>query len=281
MLSSQLRRKGIGPRARDDKARETEGLQVSGVGYAYTGITALEDVSLEVRPGEAVCIVGPNGAGKTTLAKVIAGIHRPRTGTVTFGGREISRRRSCKVPSYGVAIVLEGRHVFAEQSVRTNLELGAYWRRLRSDQMHLDLQRVFELFPDLERFQDRPAADLSGGQQQMLCVGRALMGTPKILILDEPSMGLSPKLAGELYGVLAVLRQSGLAILLIEQNAQLAFDSCTRGYVLQHGRVVLAGTVDELRSTNIVREIYLGVERLTSQTATNGRQRTHQEGDAE
>jgi branched-chain amino acid transport system ATP-binding protein len=240
---------------------------VSGVGYAYAGIPALDDVSLEVGPGEAVCIVGPNGAGKTTLAKVIAGIQRPRSGTVTFDGQQISGRRSCKVPGCGVAIVLEGRHVFAEQSVRTNLELGAYWRRLKRDQMERDLGRVFELFPDLQRFQDRPAADLSGGQQQMLCVGRALMGNPRILILDEPSMGLSPKLAGELYRVLAVLRETGLAILLIEQNAQLAFEACTRGYVLQHGRVVLAGSVSELRATDLVHRIYLGVERITSETA--------------
>jgi branched-chain amino acid transport system ATP-binding protein len=254
-------------------------LRVSGVGYAYAGITALDDVSLEVGPGEAVCIVGPNGAGKTTLAKVIAGIQRPRSGTVTFDGRRISGLRSSKVPSYGVAIVLEGRHVFAEQSVRTNLELGAYWRRLKRDQVEEELAGVFRLFPDLERHQTRAAGDLSGGQQQMLCVGRALMGKPRILILDEPSMGLSPKLAGELYGLLEVLRGTGLALLLIEQNAQLAFESCSRGYVLQHGRVVLAGTVDELRATDLVHRIYLGVERLTSDTAAEAVGENAREGE--
>jgi branched-chain amino acid transport system ATP-binding protein len=261
--------------------RSGDGLRVSGVGYAYAGITALDGVSLEVGAGEAVCIVGPNGAGKTTLAKVIAGIQRPRGGTVTFEGHRISGLRSSKVPSHGVAIVLEGRHVFTEQSVRTNLELGAYWRRLKRDQTEQDLTRVFELFPDLHRHQERPAGDLSGGQQQMLCVGRALMGTPRILILDEPSMGLSPKLAGELYAVLEQLREAGLAVLLIEQNAQLAFESCSRGYVLQHGRVGLEGTVDELRATDLVHRIYLGVERLTSGTAATAVGGNAREGDKE
>jgi branched-chain amino acid transport system ATP-binding protein len=274
---AQLLRTGDSPQGHERVEPNGDGLRVSGVGYTYAGITALDGVSLEVGGGEAVCIVGPNGAGKTTLAKVIAGIQRPRSGTVTFDGQRISGLRPSKVPSYGVAIVLEGRHVFAEQSVRTNLELGAYWRRLKRDEIEQDLERVFELFPDLHRYQDRPAGDLSGGQQQMLCVGRALMETPRILILDEPSMGLSPRLAGELYGVLELLRESGLAILLIEQNAQLAFESCSRGYVLQHGRVVLEGTVDELRATDLVHKIYLGVEWLTSETAAttvgdNGRE---------
>lgn len=265
MALASVRTRGF--RKADGVGSNGDGLRVSGVSYAYAGIPALEDVSLEVRPQEAVCIVGPNGAGKTTLAKVIAGIQRPRTGTVAFEGNRISGLASSRVPPYGVAIVLEGRHVFAEQSVRTNLELGAYWRRLKRDQVEQGLAGVFELFPDLHRFQGRPAGDLSGGQQQMLCVGRALMGAPRILILDEPSMGLSPKLAGELYGVLARLRSTGLAILLIEQNAQLAFQACARGYVLQHGRVVLEGSVDELRSTDLVHKIYLGVERLKSETA--------------
>jgi branched-chain amino acid transport system ATP-binding protein len=166
------------------------------------------------------------------------------------------------VPRHGIAIVLEGRHVFPEQTVRVNLELGAYWRRLRRAQLEEEVARVYELFPDLERFSGRAAGDLSGGQQQMLCVGRALMGAPRIMILDEPSMGLSPKLAGELYRALALLRDSGLAILLIEQNAALAFEFCSRGYVLQHGRIALAGSVPELRATDLVHKIYLGVERL-------------------
>ena len=237
-------------------------LLVDEVRYAYSGIAALDGVTLHVDEGEAVCMVGPNGAGKTTLAKVIAGILRPSTGTVTFAGVGVSRLRPSDVPRHGIAIVLEGRHVFPEQSVRVNLELGAYWRRLSRAATDEEVGRVYELFPDLERFEAKPAGDLSGGQQQMLCVGRALMGRPRMLILDEPSMGLSPKLAGELYDALARLRDSGLAILLIEQNASLAFEFCQRGYVLQHGRVALEGTVPELQGTDLVHKIYLGVERL-------------------
>jgi branched-chain amino acid transport system ATP-binding protein len=237
-------------------------LVVSNASFSYAGIRALDQVSLEVAEGDAVCIVGPNGAGKTTLANLIAGILRPEDGTVSFAGKRISGLRASRVPRHGIAIVLEGRHVFPDQSVRTNLELGAYWRRLRGDEFAAELEKVYDLFPDLQRLEKTPAGTLSGGQQQMLCVGRALMGAPRLLILDEPSMGLSPKLAGTLYDALGVLRDLGLAILLVEQNAQLAFDFCSRGYVLQHGRVVLEGSVEELRSTDLVHKIYLGLERL-------------------
>ncbi len=242
-------------------------LEVRNLRYAYSGILALDDVSLDVSEGDACCIVGPNGAGKTTVAKAIMGILRPDSGYVRFGGAVISGLRSSRVPRHGIGIVLEGRHVFEQQSVRTNLEMGAYWRRLSRPELHGEIERVFALFPDLEQTEHKPAGDLSGGQQQMLCVGRALMGRPRLLILDEPSMGLSPKLAGKLYSALASLRDGGLALLLIEQNARLAFDLCDRGYVLQHGSVALEGAVDELRATDMVRKIYLGVERLERQLA--------------
>jgi branched-chain amino acid transport system ATP-binding protein len=255
-------------------------LRAEGVRYSYAGIVALDGVSVEVDEGEAVCIIGPNGAGKTTLAKLIVGILSPASGRVTFAGEVISGLRSSRVPRHGVGIVLEGRHVFAEQSVQTNLEMGAFWRRLGRAQLSNEIDRVYELFPDLRRAAAKPAGDLSGGQQQMLCVGRALMGAPRMLILDEPSMGLSPKLAGELYGALASLRDSGLAILLIEQNAQLAFEFCGRGYVLQHGHVVLEGTVGELRATDLVHKIYLGAERLSGRPAreTTGNDAREEEG---
>jgi branched-chain amino acid transport system ATP-binding protein len=244
-------------------------LQVRGVHYSYGGIEALADVTLDVDEREAVCIVGPNGAGKTTLAKLIAGILRPPRGTIVFGGSRVSSLRPSRVPSRGIAIVLEGRHVFPEQTVRVNLELGAYWRRLRRPELDAEVARVHEIFPDLARFDRKPAGDLSGGQQQMLCVGRALMGAPRMMILDEPSMGLSPKLAGELYAALASLRDSGLAILLIEQNAALAFEFCQRGFVLQHGRIALAGAVADLQATDLVHKIYLGVERLAEPGPTD------------
>ena len=239
-------------------------LEVTDVAYAYRGIEAVRGVSVALQAGEAVGIVGANGAGKTTLAKLIVGILAPAAGTVTFGGTRISALRSHQVAAHGIGIVLEGRHIFPGQSVRTNLELGAFTRGLKRDELESELGRVYELFPDLARRPGQRAGDLSGGQQQMLAVGRALMGAPRLLILDEPSMGLSPKLAGEVYGALSRLRGSGLAILLIEQNAHLAFEFCGRGYVLQHGRVALKGSVDELRSADLVRRIYLGSEAIAA-----------------
>ncbi len=239
-------------------------LEVSQVAYAYRGIEAVRDVSLKVSAGEAVGVVGPNGAGKTTLAKMIAGVLNPARGTVEVGGRKVSGMRPHQVPVHGIGIVLEGRHVFAGQSCSTNLELGAFWRKLKRAQLEEEYQRVYELFPDLEKHRNKRAGDLSGGQQQMLAVARALMGAPQVLILDEPSMGLSPKLAGELYGALRRLRDSGLAILLIEQNASLAFGFCSRALVLQYGRVVLEGEVAELQKAELVRKIYLGGETIAA-----------------
>jgi branched-chain amino acid transport system ATP-binding protein len=243
-------------------------LTVEAVSYSYAGIPALDHVAISVDEGEAVCIIGPNGAGKTTLAKVIVGILRPSSGRVTFAGRQISGLRPSRIPPQRIGVVLEGRHVFPRQTVQMNLELGAYWRRLKRAELDAASERVYDLFPDLKKAVRKQAGDLSGGQQQMLCVGRALMGDPRLLILDEPSMGLSPKLAGELYSALVSLRESGLAMLLIEQNAQLAFDFCQRGYVLQYAQVVLRGSVPELRATDLVHKIYLGVERLAAGDTT-------------
>jgi len=239
-------------------------LSVQDVAYAYGGIEALHGVSLTVAAGEAVGVVGPNGAGKTTLAKVIAGVLPAARGRVALGERTITGLRPHRVPAAGIGIVLEGRHVFAGQTVRTNLEMGAFWRRLRRPAMAEELAKVFALFPDLERALGKRAGDLSGGQQQMLAVGRALMGAPRLLILDEPSMGLSPKLAARVYEVFTSLRDSGLAILLIEQNATLAFEFCERAYVLQYGRIAMEGRVAELREADLVRRIYLGKEAVAA-----------------
>jgi branched-chain amino acid transport system ATP-binding protein len=244
---------GVGVHAESDVL-----LAVDELSCSYGGIRALEDVSLRVGPGEAVCIVGANGAGKTTLAKTIAGLVRPDAGRVVFDGQAIEGMRASKVPALGVAIVLEGRHVFVDQSVRTNLELGAYWRRLSRDRLLDELELVYSLFDDLRAVEHKRAGALSGGQQQMLCVGRALMGAPRLLVLDEPSMGLSPKLAGALYESMGRLREGGLTIVLIEQNAELAFRFCNRGYLLQQGRIVVGGPVEDLRATDLVRRIYLG-----------------------
>ena len=250
-------------------------LEVDSLCCSYGGIQALDEASLSVAAGEAVCIVGANGAGKTTMAKAIAGLLTPQRGTVRFAGRELTTMRAHRVPAAGIAIVLEGRHVFVDQSVRTNLELGAYWRKIGHGQLEDELSGVFDLFPDLRRFEHKRAGALSGGQQQMLCVGRALMGRPRLLVLDEPSMGLSPKLASELYEAIGRLRKGGLTIVLIEQNAELAFRYCSRGYLLQHGRVVVDGAVEDLRATELVRRIYLGDE---ASPATGAR--AHEEEEA-
>ncbi len=247
-------------------------LDVEGLTCSYGGIRALDGVRLQVEPGEAVCIVGANGAGKTTLAKSVAGLLRPDDGRVVFDGHVVSDTRSSKVPALGVAIVLEGRHVFVDQSVRTNLELGAYWRRLPRERLVEELERVYELFSDLRAVEHKRAGALSGGQQQMLCVGRALMGSPRLLVLDEPSMGLSPKLAGALYEAIGRLREEGLTIVLIEQNAELAFRFCNRGYLLQQGRIVVEGPVDELRATDLVRRIYLGDEATPPATGASAQE---------
>lgn len=270
-MTSDVQRAGPAPAGerRPSGAMTHSLLTVSDLSFDYHGIPALVDVSVTVEPGEAVAIVGPNGAGKTTLAKVIGGVLCPRQGVVMLAGEQISGLPASHVPRRGVGIVLEGRHVFPEQSVRTNLELGAYWRSIKRDELARDMEQVLELFPDLRRSATMPAGDLSGGQQQMLAVGRALMGSPKLLLLDEPSMGLSPKLASELFGVLASLRDSGLAILLIEQNARLALELCQRAYLLQYGQVALEGRVDELRSMELIQRIYLGRDIQTRTPTTD------------
>ena len=185
-------------------------LQIDGLACSYGGIDVLHGVDMQVGAGEAVCLVGPNGAGKTTLAKAVTGLVRPTAGDVRFDGVTLNRlARQRRDGALGVAIVLEGRHVFVEQSVRANLQLGAYRRRLRRPEPEEELDKVYGLFGDLRRFETKLAGSLSGGQQQMLCVGRALMSAPRLLILDEPSMGLSPKLASELYATMTQLRGGG------------------------------------------------------------------------
>ena len=233
-------------------------LEARGVSYAYGGISALSGVDLTVGSGQAVCVVGPNGAGKSTLVKVLAGILQPQAGRVLFRGRDLRGLPPSRMAALGIGVVLEGRRLFTEQSVQVNLELGAYSRALDRRARQDELGRVFELFPALRDIADHPAGSLSGGQQQMLAIGRALMAAPRLLILDEPSMGLAPRVAGEVYTTLARLQQDGLAILLVEQSAPLAFRLAQHGCLLQHGRVVLEGPVSKLSRMDLVQEIYLG-----------------------
>ena len=232
-------------------------LEARQVTYRYGAITALSGVDLTVDQGEAVCVIGPNGAGKTTLARVLGGLYKARSGRVLIDG-ELLPRRPHQVVSRGVASVLEGRHVFVEQSVATNLELGCYGSGLGRNEIEARLERTMDLFPVLRERASQRTSTMSGGEQQMVAIGRALMSQPRLLILDEPSMGLAPKITGEVFDALARLRADGLSILLVEQNAPLAFELADRGYLMRQGEVVVSGSIEELEQHDVVRSAYLG-----------------------
>ena len=240
-------------------ARAQDGplLELRGVVYRYGAISALKGVDLHVDRGEAVCVIGPNGAGKTTLARLAGGLYRPAGGTIDVNGEPMPRRPH-EVVARGVGSVLEGRHLFVEQTVRTNLELGCYHGKVAKAVVEERLEKVMDLFPVLRKRAGQETSTMSGGEQQMVAVGRALMAEPDILILDEPSMGLSPKITGEVFDALAALRKGGLSILLIEQNAPLAFELADRGYLLRQGEMVVDGDIAELTNDEVVRSAYLG-----------------------
>jgi len=232
-------------------------LEARGISYSYGAISALSDVTVNVGVGEVVCIIGPNGAGKTTFARVVGGLYRPSKGKVLIDGESLPRR-SYEVVSRGIASVLEGRHVFVEQSVATNLELGCYRSGVSKEVVAERLDRTMTLFPVLRKRANQRTSTMSGGEQQMVAIGRALMSDPRLLVLDEPSMGLAPKITGEVFDALEKLRSEGLAILIIEQNAPLAFELADRGYLLRQGSVVVSGSIEELEQDDVVRKAYLG-----------------------
>lgn len=233
-------------------------LKIAGLTAHYGPIQALHGISLEVKPGELVAIVGANGAGKTTLLLTLSGVQRASGGSISFDDREISRMASHKIVQSGICHVPEGRQVFAPLSVEDNLRLGGY--SLRSDQDLLDqeLDGIYQLFPILKEKRKQTAGTLSGGQQQMLAIGRALLGRPRLLLLDEPSMGLAPLLVEEIFRVIRELNDKGVTILLVEQNANAALRIADRGYVLETGRVILGAAADELLADEAVRRAYLG-----------------------
>lgn len=234
-------------------------LQVSDVTFFYGGIRALDGVSLVVKPGEVVAIIGANGAGKTTLLRIISGIFRPRSGSITFEGQNITRLSPEKIVHLGISQVPEGRQVFVQQSVQVNLELGAFHRRnTPKAEFQQTLDFVYSLFPVLKERADQIAGTLSGGEQQMLAIGRALMARPKLLLLDEPSMGLAPLIVKEIFEILTELSNQGTPILLVEQNAKMALRVAHRGYVIETGQVVLNDTARQLLETDAVQMIYLG-----------------------
>jgi len=232
-------------------------LELEEVRSAYGRIEALHGVSLEVRAGEIVTLVGANGAGKTTLLKAISGVQPITGGRISFAGEPLERVRAHARVALGIAQVPEGRQLFTPLSVEDNLLLGAWARR--SAAPDAQLARVYALFPMLAELRRHTAGSLSGGQQQMLAVGRALMAKPRLLLLDEPSMGLAPRLVGEILGVIERLRDEGVPILLVEQNARAALAIADRGYVLETGRVTVGGAARDLLRDERVKAAYLGM----------------------
>jgi branched-chain amino acid transport system ATP-binding protein len=235
-------------------------LSVRNIETFYGPIMALRGVSLDVREGAIVTVLGANGAGKTTILKTISGIMEPRKGTIGFLGREIQKREPDWVARQGIAHVPEGREVFPFLSVHENLLMGAFSRADR-DEVGRDLEAVFGYFPILKEREKQPAAYLSGGQQQMLVIARGLMARPKVMLLDEPSLGLSPLLVQEIFGIVKRLNgERGVTILLVEQNANMALSVATYGYVLELGRIVMDDTAERLRASDDVKEFFLGMK---------------------
>ena len=233
-------------------------LEVQNVHTYYGNIHALKGVSLNVNAGEIVTLIGANGAGKSTLLKTICGLLKPREGAVRLNGKDLRVLPAHAVIGEGVVMVPEGRHVFAALTVMENLEMGAYSRNDRAA-IAADILKVFELFPRLKERKSQPAGTLSGGEQQMLALGRALMGRPRVLLLDEPSMGLAPVLVDFVFETIRQLHADGTTILLVEQNARMALQVADRGYVLQSGEVVLSDSAEKLRANEMVRKAYLGI----------------------
>ena len=231
-------------------------LELRDVSAGYGAAPVLHDVTLDVMAGEAVAIIGANGAGKTTLLRSICGLLHPRQGGIHFADHDITRLRPDRIVSQGLVHCPEGRAILRRMSVRENLELGAY--RLKEGAAAGDLARVYALFPRLREREAQLGGSLSGGEQQMLAIGRAMMARPRMLMLDEPSLGLSPLMVQEVFKGLRELKQTGLAILLVEQNALAALRFSERTYVLEHGRVTLEGASAALASDDRVREAYLG-----------------------
>ncbi len=231
-------------------------LRLEEVHAFYGHIEALQGISLEIRRDEIVTLIGANGAGKTTTLKTISGLLHPRQGSVHFEGRDISHTPPHRLVQDGVSHAPEGRRIFSRLTVLENLQMGGYTRK--PAEIREDLERVFTLFPQLQERASQRGGTLSGGEQQMLAIGRALMCRPRVLLLDEPSLGLSPILVQQIFAIIRDINAQGTTILLVEQNALQALNVADRGYVLQTGHVVLAGTAHELRENEMVRKAYLG-----------------------
>lgn len=232
-------------------------LKVENLNVYYGVIHAIKDINLEVKEGEIVSLIGANGAGKTSTLQAISGMLKPKSGKVTFLEQDLGKVEAHNILKMGLAHVPEGRRVFAGMTVKENLEMGAYTRK-DPDEINANLEKVFMRFPRLLERKKQLAGTLSGGEQQMLAIGRAIMSNPKMLLLDEPSMGLSPLLVKEIFNIIKELNESGMTILLVEQNARKALAISNRAYVLETGRIVLEGNAKELLEDDAVKKAYLG-----------------------
>ncbi|MBR6901937.1 MAG: ABC transporter ATP-binding protein [Synergistaceae bacterium] len=232
-------------------------LKVENINVYYGSIHAIKGISFEVYEGETVTLIGANGAGKSTTLNTISGLLQPSTGSMAFLGETLAKVPPHKIVERGLAQVPEGRRVFAQMTVQENLEMGAYTQNNQSG-INDDLEKVYALFPRLKERMKQTAGTLSGGEQQMLAMGRALMSRPKLLMLDEPSMGLAPILVEQIFDIIADLHRTGATILLVEQNAQMALSIANRGYVMETGKIVTTGTGQELLASEAVRKAYLG-----------------------
>jgi len=235
-------------------------LSVAGVSSFYGRIRALDGVSLEVGEGEIVALIGANGAGKTTLLRTVSGMMRAREGEVKFDGERITRLGAERIVARGMSHVPENRQLFSTMTVDENLVLGAYrrYRRAGRDAIDADMEKIFDIFPILKERREQQAGTLSGGQQQMLAIARGLMAQPKLMLLDEPSLGLAPLVVKELFGIIRKLRDDGVTVLLVEQNAHAALKLADRGYLMEVGRVVLDGAAEDLLEDDRVHAAYLG-----------------------
>ncbi|MGA2487879.1 MAG: ABC transporter ATP-binding protein [Roseiarcus sp.] len=239
-------------------------LSVEQLDTAYGVVQVTRDVSMTVEEGEIVTIIGPNGAGKSTILRAISGLLKPRRGTISFNGRNVTGLPADRMAALGVVMVPEGRRIFGDLTVRENLRIGAYCRR-DEDGIERDIAQMESYFDILAKKRDAKGSALSGGQQQMLAIARGLMARPRVLILDEPSLGLAPVMVRDVRSVIGAVRDKfGAAVLLVEQNASLALAVAERGYLLQHGKIVASGSIGELRESSLMRELYFGEQRAAA-----------------
>lgn len=233
-------------------------LEINGLNVYYGNIHAIKDVSLKVEEGEIVSLIGANGAGKTTTLQTISGIIRPKTGTILFNGKDITKERAHNIVKMGIAQVPEGRRVFSQLSVSDNVRLGAFTVKDTAEGLKANRKRFYDIFPRMRERKQQLAGTLSGGEQQMLAMGRAVMSRPKLLILDEPSMGLSPLFVKEIFKTIVELNKKGTTILLVEQNARMALSIADSAYVIETGRIGMEGPAKELAENEDVKKAYLG-----------------------